>query len=297
MNRDILTVIQENMSTFSKGQKRIANYILESYDKAAFMTASRLGKTVSVSESTVVRFAAELGYDGYPSMQRSLQKMIRNRLTSVQRIEVSNDRIGDQDLLSSVLQSDIEKIRLTLEEVDRQSFDRAVDAIVSARKIYIMGVRSSASLATFLSFYFNLIFDNVISVAANTASEVFETMLRVGAEDVVIGVSFPRYSSRTVQAMNFARDRGATTIAITDSEASPLAPISNYTLKARSDMASFVDSLVAPLSLVNALLVAVSRKKNDDLAHTFQTLEDIWDEYQVYSRDELEPVEDEVRIK
>ena len=284
MNRDILTVIQENMSTFSKGQKRIANYILESYDKAAFMTASRLGKTVSVSESTVVRFAAELGYDGYPSMQRSLQKMIRNRLTSVQRIEVSNDRIGDQDLLSSVLQSDIEKIRLTLEEGDRQSFDRAVDAIVSARKIYIMGVRSSASLATFLSFYFNLIFDNVISVAANTASEVFETMLRVGAEDVVIGVSFPRYSSRTVQAMNFARDRGATTIAITDSEASPLAPISNYTLKARSDMASFVDSLVAPLSLVNALLVAVSRKKNDDLAHTFQTLEDIWDEYGVYEK-------------
>ena len=284
MNRDILTVIQENMSTFSKGQKRIANYILESYDKAAFMTASRLGKTVSVSESTVVRFAAELGYDGYPSMQRSLQKMIRNRLTSVQRIEVSNDRIGDQDLLSSVLQSDIEKIRLTLEEVDRQSFDRAVDAIVSARKIYIMGVRSSASLATFLSFYFNLIFDNVISVAANTASEVFETMLRVGAEDVVIGVSFPRYSSRTVQAMNFARDWGATTIAITDSEASPLAPISNYTLKARSDMASFVDSLVAPLSLVNALLVAVSRKKNDDLAHTFQTLEDIWDEYGVYEK-------------
>ena len=284
MNRDILTVIQENMSTFSKGQKRIANYILESYDKAAFMTASRLGKTVSVSESTVVRFAAELGYDGYPSMQRSLQKMIRNRLTSVQRIEVSNDRIGDQDLLSSVLQSDIEKIRLTLEEVDRQSFDRAVDAIVSARKIYIMGVRSSASLATFLSFYFNLIFDNVISVAANTASVVFETMLRVGAEDVVIGVSFPRYSSRTVQAMNFARDRGATTIAITDSEASPLAPISNYTLKARSDMASFVDSLVAPLSLVNALLVAVSRKKNDDLAHTVQTLEDIWDEYGVYEK-------------
>ena len=284
MNRDILTVIQENMSTFSKGQKRIANYILESYDKAAFMTASRLGKTVSVSESTVVRFAAELGYDGYPSMQRSLQKMIRNRLTSVQRIEVSNDRIGDQDLLSSVLQSDIEKIRLTLEEVDRQSFDRAVDAIVSARKIYIMGVRSSASLATFLSFYFNLIFDNVISVAANTASEVFETMLRVGAEDVVIGVSFPRYSSRTVQAMNFARDRGATTIAITDSEASPLAPISNYTLKARSDMASFVDSLVAPLSLINALIVAIGRKKNDDLFQTFETLEQIWDEYEVYEK-------------
>ena len=284
MNRDILNVIQENMHTFSKGQKRIANFILESYDKAAFMTASRLGKRVGVSESTVVRFAAELGYDGYPDMQRSLQKMIRNRLTSVQRIEVANDRIGDQDLVSMVLQSDVEKIRQTLEELDRESFNHAVDAIVSAKKIYIIGVRSSASIATFLSFYFNLIFDNVVKVSANTASEVFESLLRVGEGDVVIGVSFPRYSSRTVHAMNFARDRGATTIAITDSEASPLAPICTYTLKARSDMVSFVDSLVAPLSLVNALLVAVSRKKNDDLAHTFQTLEKIWDEYGVYEK-------------
>ena len=284
MNHDILTLIQENIHTFSKGQKRIANFILDSYDKAAFMTASRLGKRVGVSESTVVRFAAELGYDGYPDMQKSLQKMIRNRLTSVQRIEVTNDRIGDQDLLSMVLQSDIEKIRMTLEELDRDSFEHAVDTIVSARKIYIIGVRSSASIATFLTFYFNLIFDNVVEVSANTASEVFERLLRVGEGDVVIGVSFPRYSSRTVQAMSFARDRGATTVAITDSEASPLAPICTYTLKARSDMASFVDSLVAPLSLVNALLVAVSRKKNDDLAHTFQTLEGIWDEYGVYEK-------------
>ena len=284
MNHDILTLIQENIHTFSKGQKRIANFILDSYDKAAFMTASRLGKRVGVSESTVVRFAAELGYDGYPDMQKSLQKMIRNRLTSVQRIEVTNDRIGDQDLLSMVLQSDIEKIRLTLEELDRDSFEHAVDAIVSARKIYIIGVRSSASIATFLTFYFNLIFDNVVEVSANTASEVFERLLRVGEGDVVIGVSFPRYSIRTVQAMSFARDRGATTVAITDSEASPLAPICTYTLKARSDMASFVDSLVAPLSLVNALLVAVSRKKNDDLAHTFQILEGIWDEYGVYEK-------------
>ena len=284
MNHDILALIQENMHTFSKGQKRIANFILESYDKAAFMTASRLGKKVGVSESTVVRFAAELGYDGYPDMQKSLQKMIRNRLTSVQRIEVTNDRIGDQDLLSMVLQSDIEKIRLTLEELDRDAFEKAVDAIVSARKIYIIGVRSSAAIATFLAFYFNLIFDNVVKVSANTASEVFENLLRVGEGDVVIGVSFPRYSSRTVQAMSFARDRKATTIAITDSEASPLAPICTYTLKARSDMASFVDSLVAPLSLVNALLVAVSRKKNDDLAHTFETLEGIWDEYGVYEK-------------
>jgi len=284
MNRDILSVIQDNMHTFSKGQKKIASFISESYDKAAFMTASRLGKTVGVSESTVVRFAAELGYDGYPEMQKSLQKMIRSRLTSVQRIEVTNDRIGNQDLLSMVLQSDIEKIRQTLEAVDRNAFESAVDAIVSARKIYIIGVRSSASIATFLTFYFNLIFDNVVEVSANTASEVFERLMRVGEGDVVIGVSFPRYSSRTVQAISFARDRGATTVAITDSEASPLSPISKYTLKARSDMASFVDSLVAPLSLVNALLVAVSRKKNDDLAQTFQNLEQIWEEYGVYEK-------------
>lgn len=284
MSRDILTAIQDSMHTFSKGQRKIANFILESYDKAAFMTASRLGQKVGVSESTVVRFAFELGYDGYPDMQRSLQKMIRNRLTTVQRIEVTKDRLGDQDLLSMVLQSDIEKIRQTLEELDRDSFYSAVDAIVSARKIYIIGVRSSASIASFLHFYFNLIFDNVVLVSANTASETFESLLRVGEGDAVIGISFPRYSSRTVQALSFARDRGATTIAITDSETSPLVPISRYTLMARSDMASFVDSLVAPLSLVNALLVAVSQRKNEDLSNTFHTLEDIWEEYNVYEK-------------
>ena len=284
MGRDILTVIQEKMHTFSKGQRKIAGFILDSYDKAAFMTASRLGKRVGVSESTVVRFAFELGYDGYPDMQRSLQKMIRNRLTTVQRIEVTKDRLGGQDLLSMVLQSDIDKIRITLEELDRESFERAVDAMVSARKIYIIGVRSSAAIASFLHFYFNLIFDSVVLVSANTSSEIFESLLRVGAEDVVIGVSFPRYSSRTVQAISFARDRGATTVAITDSEASPLAPISSYSLMARSDMVSFVDSLVAPLSLVNALLVAVSQRRNDELARTFHTLEEIWEEYGVYEK-------------
>lgn len=284
MSRDILTVIQDSMHTFSKGQRKIANFILESYDKAAFMTASRLGQKVGVSESTVVRFAFELGYGGYPDMQRSLQKMIRSRLTTVQRIEVTRDRLGDQDLLSMVLQSDIEKIRQTLEELDRNSFYNAVEAIVSARKIYIIGVRSSASIASFLHFYFNLIFGNVVLVSANTASETFESLLRVGEGDAVIGISFPRYSSRTVQAISFARDRGATTIAITDSETSPLAPISRYSLMARSDMASFVDSLVAPLSLVNALLVAVSQRKNEDLSNTFHTLEKIWEEYNVYEK-------------
>ena len=272
MTRDILSVIQNSMPTFSKGQRLIARFILESYDKAAFMTASKLGKTVNVSESTVVRFAAELGYDGYPSMQKALQEMIRNKLTSIQRIEVANDRIGNQDILSMVMQSDIEKIRMTLEETDRASFRQAVDAILSAHRIYILGVRSAAALADFLGFYFNLIFDNIVLVHTTSASEIFEQLLRVGPEDVVIGISFPRYSSRTVKAMRFAKDRGANVIALTDSEASPLAEAATETLLAKSDMASFVDSLVAPLSLVNALIVAVGRRRNEDVEQIFADL-------------------------
>ena len=278
MTRDILSVIQNSMPTFSKGQRLIARFILESYDKAAFMTASKLGKTVNVSESTVVRFAAELGYDGYPSMQKALQEMIRNKLTSIQRIEVANDRIGNQDILSMVMQSDIEKIRMTLEETDRASFRQAVDAILSAHRIYILGVRSAAALADFLGFYFNLIFDNIVLVHTTSASEIFEQLLRVGPEDVVIGISFPRYSSRTVKAMRFAKDRGANVIALTDSEASPLAEAATETLLAKSDMASFVDSLVAPLSLVNALIVAVGRRRNEDVEQIFADLEQIWSE-------------------
>ena len=284
MSKDILALIQSNMSGFSKGQKLIANFILSSYDKAAFMTASRLGKTVNVSESTVVRFAAELGYDGYPAMQKALQEMIRSKLTSIQRIEVSNDRIGQQDILSMVLQADMEKIRMTLEETDRKGFDGAVDAILSARRIYILGVRSAAAIASFLGFYFNLIFENVTLVNTASASEIFEQLLRVREGDVVIGISFPRYSRRTVKALEFAHDQGATVVAITDSEASPLAGIADHALLAKSDMASFVDSLVAPLSLVNALIVAVSRRKDNDLAATFEALEHIWDEYQVYEK-------------
>ena len=288
MTRDILSVIQNSMPTFSKGQRLIARFILESYDKAAFMTASKLGKTVNVSESTVVRFAAELGYDGYPSMQKALQEMIRNKLTSIQRIEVANDRIGNQDILSMVMQSDIEKIRMTLEETDRASFRQAVDAILSAHRIYILGVRSAAALADFLGFYFNLIFDNIVLVHTTSASEIFEQLLRVGPEDVVIGISFPRYSSRTVKAMRFAKDRGANVIALTDSEASPLADAATETLLAKSDMASFVDSLVAPLSLVNALIVAVGRRRNEDVEQIFADLEQIWSEYGVYEQVEEE---------
>lgn len=285
MNQDILTVIRENMSSFSKGQKRIAAFVLESYDKAAFMTASKLGQTVNVSESTVVRFAAELGYDGYPSMQRSLQKMIRSRLTSVQRMEMANDQMGS-DVASSVLRSDITMIRSTLEELDPVRFHSAVDALLKAKKIYIMGVRSSSAISRFLAFHFNHIFDNICEVSANTVSEVFEQILRVGEDDVLIAVCFPRYSSRTVKAMHYARSRGATVIAITDSEVSPVAAEASITLTAKSDMVSFVDSLVAPMSLANALIVAVSQKRSRDVSDAFKQLEQIWEEYDVYEKAE-----------
>ena len=284
MNRDILSVIEAQMPTFSKGQKLIANYILQSYDKAAFMTASKLGKTVKVSESTVVRFAAELGYDGYPAMQRTLQEMIRNKLTSIQRIEVADDRIGNHDILSMVMHSDMEKLRMTLEQIDREAFDGAVQDIVKARRIYILGVRSASAIATFLAFYFNLIFDNATLVSISSASEIFEQLLRVGPEDVVIGISFPRYSKRTVKAMQFARDRGANVVAITDSEASPLSAAAQRLLVAKSDMVSFVDSLVGPLSLVNALIVAISRVKKQELSQNLEELEHIWAEYEVYEK-------------
>lgn len=287
MNSDILSVIQSGMNGYSKGQKLIARYILDCYDKAAFMTASKLGKTVNVSESTVVRFAVELGYDGYPSMQRALQEMIRNKLTSVQRIEVANDRLGDQDVLSTVLHSDIEKIRMTLEEADRKTFYASVDAILKARHIYILGVRSSSTVAGFLGFYFNFMFDNVTLVNTASMSEMFEQLVRVGQEDVVIGISFPRYSSRTVKAMRFCHDSGATVIALTDTLQSPIAADADHVLVAKSDMVSLVDSLVAPLSICNALIVAIGREREKELTRTFAELERIWDEYDVYEKAEI----------
>lgn len=284
MSKDVLSRIQNQMGTFSKGQRLIANFILNSYDKAAFMTANKLGNTVKVSESTVVRFATELGYDGYPAMQKALRDIVRNKLTAIQRIEVANDRMGDQDVLSMVMHADAENIRATMEGVDRTSFEQAVNAILAARKVYIIGVRSASALADFLGYYFNMMMEDVIVVRINSFSEVFEQILRVGEKDVVIGISFPRYSKRTVKAMGYAKDQGATTIAITDSDVSPLTEIADHTLMANSDMASFVDSLVAPLSLVNALIVAVSRKKNEELSGTFVKLEQVWDEYQVYQK-------------
>ena len=283
---DLITKIQSELPGFSKGQKQIARFILEHYDKAAFMTASRLGVTVGVSESTVVRFATELGYDGYPHLQRALQEMIRTKLTSVQRMEVAGDRMGGRDVLQTVLHADTDMIRVTLDEIDRDAFQGAVDALMGAKRIYILGVRSSSALASFLGFYFNLLFENVTLVHTNSVSEIFEQVLRVGPGDVLFGISFPRYSKRTLSAMKYARDRGARVIALTDSQLSPLARVADHVLLARSDMASFVDSLVAPLSVINALIVAVGMSRRDEIEQTFNKLERIWEEYDVYEKPE-----------
>ncbi len=287
MAADILASIEKQISGFSKGQKRIANYITSSYDKAAFMTASKLGAKVGVSESTVVRFAVELGFDGYPSMQKSLQDMVRNKLTSVQRIGVTNDRFGDQDVVSMVLHSDMESIRMTNEALDRTVLNQAVDLILGAKNIYIIGVRSSAAIAMFMNFYFRNILDNVRLVASSATSEMLEQLHHLGPEDVVIGISLPRYSSRTVKTLQFAKDRGADVIVITDSKDAPAARSATHVLVAKSDMVSVVDSLVAPMSLVNAMIVAMGRKKEQELSEVFEDLENIWNEYEVYER--IEP--------
>ena len=284
MNRDILALMQEKAVSFSKGQRRIAQYITESYDKAAFMTANRLGKTVGVSESTVVRFAVDLGFDGYPSMQKAMQEMVLNRLTSVQRIEVASDRYGDHDVVSMVLRSDMEKLRQTDETLNRQEFTAAVNAILKAKRIYILGVRSVAPLANFLGYYLNFMFQNVHVISGVSAGEMFEKIAGVNSEDVVIAFSFPRYSASTTKGARYCRSAGASVIGFTDSRLSPLGQCCDHVLVAKSDMVSLVDSLVAPLSIVNALIVAIASKREKELSRTLITLEKIWDEYDVYEK-------------
>lgn len=284
MTKDVLHTIQASTPELSKGQKRIAAYILSDYDKAAFMTASKLGKLVGVSESTVVRFASQLGYDGYPAMQRALQEIVRSKLTSIQRIQASNDTLFSADVVASVLHRDMDTIRQAIEGIDRSAFETVVDKLMSARHIYILGVRSSSFLAGYLHFYLHLIFENVTLVTTNSAGDILESILRIGTGDVLVGISFPRYSQSTVKGVRYAHDRGADVVSITDSELSPLYPLSSVALMARSDMISFVDSLVAPFSLLNALIVAAGHRKNADIAQIFDRLENIWDEYGVFGQ-------------
>ena len=284
MERDILALINKENRRFSKGQKQIAKFITENYDKAAFMTADKLGRTVGVSESTVVRFASELGYDGYPGMRKAMQDMVRNRLTAVQRIEVAKETIGQDNILNLVLSSDIDKLQSTLDEVDPRSFDQAVKAILNAKTIFIVGMRSSTALASFMGFYLNQMLENVRLVHDTSVSEVYEQVFRIGEGDVFIGISYPRYSSKTIKAMEFAKSTGATAIGITDGDSSPFVGVADVILYAKSDMVSFLDSLVAPMSLINALIVAVGYQRPDNLSDTYHRLEKIWSEYDVYEK-------------
>jgi len=280
--KDILRALEQRLPTFSKGQRVLARFVLENYDKAAFMTASRLGAAVGVSESTVVRFAAELGFRGYPGMKKALQEVVRSRLTAVERLEVAEQTMNTQDVARAVLRADIANLQATLDETDETAFDTAVDRILSARRIFIVGMRTSTTLANFFGFYLNLLRDNVHVVQDTAAMEVYEQMLRVREGDLVIGISFPRYSNRTINAMKYARDRGAETLGITDTKASPLNDYSDVCLFAKSEMVSFLDSLVAPMGLINALIVAVGTRDREHTRQTFKDLEDIWSEYGVY---------------
>lgn len=280
--KDLMRIIQVKFPRLSKGQKLIAEYILKHYDKAAFMTAAKLGTSVGVSESTVVRFANELGFSGYPKLQKALQEMIKNKLTTVQRIELSNDFISQENALKGVLKSDMENIRATLEKINHKTFDEVVNSLFEAKKIYIIGLRSSTAIAEFLGFYLNIILDNV-KVVGYGVSDIFEQMLNIDEGDLMIGIGFPRYATRTIEALNFAQSRKATVVAITDSLLSPLAANAEHTLIAQSNMASFVDSLVAPLSVINALIIAVGLREKEKISNTFTALERVWEEYEVYS--------------
>lgn len=296
VNNELLQKIDEKYPRLSKGQKKLADYIRKDYDKAAFLTAAKMGEDVGVSESTVVRFAMTLGYKGYPEFQKALEELVRTKLNSIQRMEVTYGRISQGEILASVLQSDIEKIKLTMSSIDNDAFEMAVDTILNAKKVYIIGIRSCAPLASFLGFYLQLICNDVVSVSSNSSSEIFEQLMRISSDDVIIGISFPRYSMRTLKALEFASNRSAKVITLTDSVHSPINLYSSCNLIARSDMASIVDSLVAPLSVINALVVALCMKKQDDVVTTLEALEQIWDEYQVYSKDELNMVTDKVEF-
>lgn len=293
---DLTNRINERYSRMSKGQKLLASYITDYYDKAVFLTAAKLGEVVGVSESTVVRFAAQLGYKGYPDFQKALEELVHQKLNSVERMEAVYGKTSQSGILESVLRSDMEKIKRTLHKIDPNAFELAVDTLLSARRIYVVGIRSCAPLASFFAFYLNYMFEDVVLLHTNSSSELFEQMVRIGKEDVIVGISFPRYSMRTLKALEFANNRNAKVITLTDSVHSPMNLYSSCNLIADSDMASIADSLVAPLSVINSLIVALCIRKQDEVADTFDQLEKIWDEYQVYENDEIDYIDDSLKM-
>ena len=284
MAADISERIRAIYSTLSKGQKKIANAVLNDYDKVAYLTAAKLGNLVGVSESTVVRFADELGFEGYSQFQLAVQELVRIKLTPNQRIEITKQRIGRGDVIDNVMESDINKIKYTLERLDRKAFTDAVDSIISARTIYITGARSSEPIARHLSYNLSLIFDNVKFIVPTSSSEVFEQMYSINEEDVVIAFSFPRYSSKMINGIKFATQKNAKVVVFTDSDVSPLVEFSDCVLIAQSDMASFMDSLVAPLSIINAIIIEITARREKEITERFDALEKLWDEYEVYAK-------------
>lgn len=288
---DLIERINVNYKGFSKGHKLLADYIEKNYDKAVFLTAASLGEVVGVSESTVVRFAMNLGYKGYPEFQSALEEMVKTKLNSIQRMEVSKEKLSNSDILEGVLREDEELIKETRNFTDKRSFEKAVDILLDADHVYVIGIRSCEPLAEFFAFYLNLIRQDVINLRTNSTNEIFEQMIHISDKDVLVAISFPRYSKRTLMALEFARSRKAKAITLTDSVNSPLNNYSSCNLLAKFNMTSFVDSLVAPLSIINALLTAVSFKKRNDVTKTLSFLEDIWKQYQVYENDELEDKE------
>ena len=293
MQYDVLDRIREQYKGMSKGHKKIASFILEHYDQAVFMTAARLGDALRISESTVVRFAAGIGYRGYPEFQRALEECVQNKLSSVQKIDAKYGHSTQSEILTSVLTADMDKFQHTIQHLDAAAFETAVDTILGADHIYIMGLRSNAPLAEFLHFYLNMIRGNVVLLKTTSVSETFEQMIRIDERDCFVGISFPRYSMRTLKAMEFANDRNAKVIAITDTIHSPMNLYSSCNLLARSDMVSIVDSLVAPLSVINALVVAMCLKCPQEVKRNLDLLEQTWNNYQVYLNDEINFIDDE----
>ncbi len=293
----LMNRINERYGTLSKGQKLLAAYITDHYDQAVFLTAAKLGETVGVSESTVVRFAMHLGYKGYPQFQEALAELVRGKLHSVQRMEDMYGRISQSEILETVLQSDAKRIQNTLKDIDEQAFDLAVETILDAKQIYVIGLRSCAPLAEFLSFYLNMMVGGVKLLHTSSSSELFEQMLQIGQGDVMIGISFPRYSVRVLKAMEFANNRNAKVITMTDSVHSPMNLYSSCNLIAQSDMSAIVDSLVAPLSVINALLMAVCMKRQKTVFQNLELLEQVWEEYQFYGNDEIDYIDDSVQMR
>lgn len=285
-NTDLINLIKSNYYKFSKGQKQIAQFIIDHYDKAAFMTAAKIGETVDVSESTVVRFAVSIGYSGFPELQKALQVLIKNKLTTVQRIGLEEDSGNDTDKQhKKIIKNELTNMRNLLDNLDTDAIDKAVDIILNANKVYILGLRTSFTLANYLGFYLDVILDNVKVLNNSGVNSLYEEIIRIKESDVLIVISYPRYSKNTLEATEFVKEHNAKIIAITDTESSPLYPISDVSILAKSSMVSFIDSLVVPMCILNNLIVSIGMQEKDEIVEYYKKLEQLWDNHSIYQHD------------